>query len=154
MEIHEILTALAAVIGAIAGCYSLLQQKRKTEAEALTEEATAADIIQGASKELIEQYKLRVTELSLENKALQDEIIQLKADVATLKTKVEELEQKLIKVAVENKESIEELQNLLDEKISETKNNVLEIKDLKNEIVILQEKISCLTETTKTGNGG
>lgn len=154
MEIHEILIAIAALIGAVTGIYSLRQQKKVTEAAASKEEASAADIIQGASKELIEQYKARVTELSQENKQLHDEIMGLKADIEILKTKITELEQKLIQVAKENKESLGELQILLDLKIEETRKNVGEIQLLKTEIASLQERIKCITESTTNGNGG
>lgn len=101
MELHEILTALAALVGAVAGVYSLRLQKNKTLAEAETEEATAADIIQGASKELIEQYKIRINELIDENKqlkeqvietrALKEQIILLNAEICALKAEIETL---------------------------------------------------------------
>jgi len=149
-DIYQFIVALGALIGTVTGVWSLIQQKRKTEAEADKEEATAADIIQGASKELIEQYKVRVTELSQENKELQDEIMQLKADIEILKTKVIELEQKLLAVSKENKENIEALQKLLDERIQETRFNVTQIQALKNEIALLQEKIKQISER----NGG
>lgn len=85
MEIHEILTALAAIIGAVAGCYSLLQQKRKVESDAELDDATAADVIQGASKELISQYKIRAEELVLEIKQLREQIIVLQQIIIELK---------------------------------------------------------------------
>lgn len=107
MELHEILTALAALVGAVAGVYSLRQQKKKTIAEAEKEEATAADIIQGASKELIEQYKTRIGELLVENKelkeevvetkALREQIVQLNVEICALKAEIEILKAEIEK---------------------------------------------------------
>lgn len=85
MDIYQIITGIGALLGAITGIWALVQQRRKTDAEAEKEEATAADIIQGASKELIEQYKKRVDELIEETIALKKQIVALQKEIAILK---------------------------------------------------------------------
>ena len=119
MEVHEILTALAAIIGAIAGTYSILQQKRKVEAEAKTDEATAADIIQGASKDLIEQYIKRYNEVAIEYIPLKNEIIEYKLEILNLKEEIICLKEEIICLKQE-------------------------IVDLKSEIVVIKAEITTL----------
>ncbi len=91
IDIPQILTALGALVGTITGIWALVQQRKKADAEASKIEAEAADVIQGASKELVEQYKQRVIELLEEIKVLKEKIVELNAEIDSLKEELEKL---------------------------------------------------------------